>query len=60
MVNEPKIALNVKSIVLINSENMLTIGRCGDNIEDTDKFTCTDIFSGKQSLSVDLAISHVE
>jgi hypothetical protein len=60
MIYVSEVTLNVEATTLINRQNMFTIRRCCKCIEDTDDLTCADIFSGKQSLSVDLAISHVE
>jgi hypothetical protein len=48
-----EVAPNVETIFIVHPEYMLTIRRCGDNIEDTDDLTCANILSGKQSLSVD-------
>ena len=60
MIDESEVAPNVESIVLINPQDMLTIDHCGDTIDDTDDLTCTDIFSGKQSLSMDWTVINVE
>ena len=60
MIDESKVAPNVESIVLINPQDMLTIDHCGDTIDDTDDLTCSDIFSGKQSLSMDWTVIYVE
>jgi len=60
MIDESEIAPDVESIVLINPQDMLTIDSCGDTIDDTDDLTCTDMFSGKQSLSMDWTVINVE
>ena len=60
MIDESEVTPNVEPLVPINPEDMLTIDHCGDTIDDTDDLTCTDIFSGKQSLSMDWTVINVE
>ena len=60
MIDESEVAPNVESIVLINPQDMLTIDRCGDTIDDTDDLTCTNIYSSKQPLSMDWTVINVE
>jgi len=39
---------------------MVALGRCWKTIEDTDGFSFGDMFSGKQSLSMDEAVVNVD
>lgn len=60
MIDEAEVAPNVKALVSINPQDMLTIGRGGDTFDHTDDITCTDMFSGKQPLSMNWTVCNVE
>jgi hypothetical protein len=44
---------------LIEPQDMLTIDRCGDTLDHTDKFALRDVFSSKRSFAMDWVIGGV-
>jgi hypothetical protein len=44
---------------LIEPQDMLTIDRCGDTLDHTDKFALRDVFSRKKSFATDCVIGGV-